>query len=84
MDGAWLHYEGERLKLSISFPNFTLYRIVCKNLISRLKYKNCFCSCIWSNVKKEKQREIYTSPQVEVVKEIHKMLISDLQNLAND
>lgn len=31
------------------------------------------------DVKKEKQREIYTSPQVEVVKEIHKMLISDLQ-----
>lgn len=31
------------------------------------------------DVKKEKQREIYTSPQVEIVKEIHKMLISDLQ-----
>ena len=39
---------GRKTKLSISFPNFTLYRIVCKNLISRLKYKNCFCSCIWS------------------------------------
>ncbi|MDD3340381.1 MAG: AraC family transcriptional regulator [Lachnospiraceae bacterium] len=31
------------------------------------------------DVKKEKQREQYTSPQVEIVKDIHKKLISDLQ-----
>lgn len=28
---------------------------------------------------KEKQRERYTSPHVEIVKEIHKKLVSDLQ-----
>ena len=31
------------------------------------------------DVKKEKQRELYTSPQVESVKEIHKALVSNLQ-----
>ena len=31
------------------------------------------------DVSKEKQREQYTSPQVEVVREIHKKLISNLQ-----
>lgn len=31
------------------------------------------------DVTKEKQREMYTSPQVEIVKEIHKKLISNLQ-----
>lgn len=31
------------------------------------------------DVKKEKQRELYTSPQVEIVREIHKRLISNLQ-----
>lgn len=31
------------------------------------------------DVKQEKQREMYTSPQVEVVKEIHKKLLSDLK-----
>lgn len=31
------------------------------------------------DVAKEKQREIYTAPQVEIVREIHKKLVSDLQ-----
>ena len=31
------------------------------------------------DVAEEKQREYYTSPQVEIVKQIHKRLISDLQ-----
>ncbi|WP_330664667.1 AraC family transcriptional regulator [Lacrimispora sp. 210928-DFI.3.58] len=31
------------------------------------------------DVRKEKQRELYTSPQVEIVREIHKRLISNLQ-----
>lgn len=31
------------------------------------------------DVKKEKQRELYTSPQVEIIKEIHKRLVSNLQ-----
>lgn len=31
------------------------------------------------DVKKEKQRELYTSPQVEIVRKIHKRLISNLQ-----
>lgn len=31
------------------------------------------------NVKQEKQRELYTSPQVEIVRDIHKRLISNLQ-----
>jgi len=31
------------------------------------------------DVKKEKQREFYTSPQVEIIKEIHKRLVSNLQ-----
>lgn len=31
------------------------------------------------DVKKEKQRELYTSPQIEIVREIHKRLISNLQ-----
>lgn len=31
------------------------------------------------DVKKEKQRELYTSPQVEIIKKIHKRLVSNLQ-----
>lgn len=31
------------------------------------------------DVSQEKQRELYTSPQVEIVKEIHRKLVSDLQ-----
>ena len=31
------------------------------------------------DVNKEKQRELYTSPQVEIVRDIHKRLISNLQ-----
>ena len=31
------------------------------------------------DVAEEKQREYYTSPQVEIVKQIHKRLISNLQ-----
>ena len=31
------------------------------------------------NVKQEKQRELYTSPQVEIVRDIHKRLISNLK-----
>ena len=31
------------------------------------------------DVKKEKQRELYTSPHVEIMREIHKQLISNLQ-----
>ena len=44
-------------------------------------------SCYWElllflcmvDVNKEKQRELYTSPQVEIVRDIHKRLISNLQ-----
>lgn len=34
---------------------------------------------VYGRRKKEKQRELYTSPQVEIVREIHKRLISNLQ-----
>lgn len=45
----------------------------------KLKVQELFLFLSMVDVSKEKQREQYTSPQVEIVKEIHKKLISDLR-----
>ncbi len=45
----------------------------------KLKVQELLLFLCTVDVTKEKQREMYTSPQVEIVKEIHKKLISNLQ-----
>lgn len=45
----------------------------------KLKVQELLLFLSMVDVTKEKQREMYTSPQVEIVKEIHKKLISNLQ-----
>lgn len=45
----------------------------------KLKVQELLLFLCMVDVTKEKQREMYTSPQVEIVKEIHKKLISNLQ-----
>lgn len=45
----------------------------------KLKVQELFLFLCMVDVSKEKQREQYTFPQVEIVKEIHKKLISDLR-----
>lgn len=44
-----------------------------------LKVQELFLFLCMVDVKKEKQRELYTSPQVEIIREIHKKLISNLR-----
>ena len=45
----------------------------------KLKVQELLLFLSMVDVAEEKQREYYTSPQVEIVKQIHKRLISDLQ-----
>lgn len=45
----------------------------------KLKVQELLLFLCMVDVSQEKQRELYTSPQVEIVKEIHQKLISDLQ-----
>lgn len=45
----------------------------------KIKVQELFLFLCLVDVSKEKQREQYTSPQVEIVREIHKQLISDLR-----
>ncbi|MDO5548061.1 MAG: AraC family transcriptional regulator [Eubacteriales bacterium] len=45
----------------------------------KIKVQELFLFLCMVDVSKEKQRERYTSPQVEVMREIHRKLISDLQ-----
>ena len=45
----------------------------------KLKVQELLLFLYMVDAAKEKQREQYTSPHVEIVKEIHKKLISDLQ-----
>ena len=45
----------------------------------KLKVQELLLFLCMVDVTKEKQREMYTSPQVEIVKEIHKKLISNFQ-----
>ena len=45
----------------------------------KLKVQELLLFLSMVNVAKEKQREYYTSPQVEIVKQIHKRLVSNLQ-----
>ena len=45
----------------------------------KLKVQELLLFLCMVDVTKEKQREMYTSPQVEIVKKIHKKLISNLQ-----
>ena len=62
--------------MNISFLNF----IVClQKPYFKIKVQELFLFLCMVDVSKEKQREQYTSPQVEVVREIHKKLTSNLQ-----
>ena len=70
---------GQRMKSSISFRSFILCRTVCKKPYFKLKVQELLLFLCMVDVTKEKQREMYTSPQVEIVKEIHKKLVSNLQ-----
>lgn len=45
----------------------------------KLKVQELLLFLCMVDVSQEKQRELYTSPQVEIVKEIHRKLVSDLQ-----
>lgn len=45
----------------------------------KLKVQELLLFLYMVDVTKEKQREMYTSPQVEIVREIHKKLVSNLQ-----
>lgn len=45
----------------------------------KLKVQELLMFLYMVDVSKEKQRELYTSPQVEIVRAVHKRLVSDLQ-----
>ena len=49
-----------------------------QKLYFMLKVQELLLFLCMVNVKQEKQRELYTSPQVEIVRQIHKRLISNL------
>ena len=56
-----------------------MYWIDLQKPYMKLKVQELLLFLYMVDAAKEKQREQYTSPHVEIVKEIHKKLISDLQ-----
>ena len=49
-NSAWMGSAllcGQKTKLNTSFPNSIPYLTACKSPTFRLKYRSCFCFCIW-------------------------------------
>ena len=69
---------GPRMRLSISFLNCIRTGSPAKAIL-HAEGAGASLILVYGDVNKEKQRELYTSPQVEIVRDIHKRLISNLQ-----